>query len=430
MKKPLSLLLTLVLIIGVSATPNLNVLAAGNNTDLPTGFIAPTVTYKNLSDEEFDNSLAKKSYKLADNSNISTDNYWRKFSTPYYTYVDNMTDEQKQFYGELYEYLYSLIDGGDDFEKDDGKYFTEAIECTSLTNEQAENAAKMMMYNHPELYYLNGSYIFGVNGERKAIFLCVYDGFAKGEDRTKTATQLKEKIDSYLGRITGSNSYEKLKSINDIISADVTYDEGAAYDQSCASIFLNSRSVCAGYSESTALLAYAVGIPAISITSEEHEWNEVKLGDNWYILDVTWNDTGNTNDFFCKSETYMYNYSELSLKMHTPEKAVWDSVGRPECTKDFNPDTDLMSDIYRLYNPNTGEQFYTIYDGERTSLVQAGWSDEGIGWKSPATGFSNTPVYRVYSRSTGDHHYTMDEEEKNHLIAVGWTNEGIGWYGE
>ena len=288
----------------------------------------------------------------------------------------------------------------------------------------------MMMYNHPELYYLNGSYIFGVNGERKAIFLCVYDDFAKGADRAKTASQLKEKIDSYLSKITGSNSYEKIKSINNLIAANVTYDEGAVYDQSCASVFLNSRSVCAGYSESTALLAYALGIPAISITSEEHEWNEVKLGDDWYILDVTWNDTGNTNDFFLKSETYMYNYSDLSLKMHTPESTVWDAVGRPACNKDFNPDTDLMFEIYRLYNPNSGVHFYTSSSVERASLTEAGWSDEGIGWKAPATGFSDTPVYRVYSQSTGDHHYTMDEEEKYYLVSVGWTDEGICWYSD
>ena len=138
MKKSLSLLLSLVFIIGISATADVGVLAAGNDMYLPTGFIAPTVTYKELTEEEFDNLL----YDKSDTSIKLTDNYWSKFSTPYYNYIDNMTDTQKEFYNELYEYLYSLIDGGDDFEKDDGKYFTEAIECTGLTNEQAENVAK------------------------------------------------------------------------------------------------------------------------------------------------------------------------------------------------------------------------------------------------------------------------------------------------
>lgn len=82
--------------------------------------------------------------------------------------------------------------------------------------------------------------------------------------------------------------------------------------------------------------------------------------------------------------------------------------------------------MWRLYNPNTGEHFYTASDDEKNNVWCAGWNVEGYGWVSPS--YSNTPVYRVYNPNAGDHHYTTSVEEKNKLVAVGWKDEGVGWY--
>ena len=84
--------------------------------------------------------------------------------------------------------------------------------------------------------------------------------------------------------------------------------------------------------------------------------------------------------------------------------------------------------MYRLYNPNSGEHFYTASAGERNHLICLGWNDEGIGWIAPV--LSNTPVYRLYNQFGGEHHYTMSIEERDHLISLGWNDEGIGWYSD
>ncbi len=42
--------------------------------------------------------------------------------------------------------------------------------------------------------------------------------------------------------------------------------------------------------------------------------------------------------------------------------------------------------MYRLYNPNSGEHFYTASKGERNHLIRLGWNDEGIGWYGIAPG--------------------------------------------
>lgn len=82
--------------------------------------------------------------------------------------------------------------------------------------------------------------------------------------------------------------------------------------------------------------------------------------------------------------------------------------------------------MHRLYNPYSGEHFYTADAAERDDVVKAGWRYEGVGWTAPTK--SNTPVYRLYSGT--DHHYTMDAKERDNLVRIGWKYEGIGWYSD
>lgn len=83
--------------------------------------------------------------------------------------------------------------------------------------------------------------------------------------------------------------------------------------------------------------------------------------------------------------------------------------------------------MYRLYNPNSGEHFYTASSYERDQTVKAGWNYEGIGWYAPAKP-NSTPVYRLYNSYAGDHHYTRSKLEADTLKKLGWKDEGIGWH--
>jgi hypothetical protein len=80
--------------------------------------------------------------------------------------------------------------------------------------------------------------------------------------------------------------------------------------------------------------------------------------------------------------------------------------------------------MFRLYNPYSGEHFYTADANERNTLTGLGWRYEGVGWNAPTTGAN---VYRLYNRFSGDHHFTTDAGEKDACVRVGWTYEGVGW---
>ena len=115
-----------------------------------------------------------------------------------------------------------------------------------------------------------------------------------------------------------------------------------------------------------------------------------------------------------KETTYTY---EVSLKSATEDMDVKITAANP---------------MNRLYNPNSGEHFYTADLEEKEALVALGWNDEGYGWVAPSTDKADdkkgSPVFRLYNANAGDHHYTMDQNEVKTLVAYGWKDEGTGWY--
>ncbi len=80
--------------------------------------------------------------------------------------------------------------------------------------------------------------------------------------------------------------------------------------------------------------------------------------------------------------------------------------------------------MHRMYDPNSGEHFYTGAELERDFLVEAGWQYEGVGFNFPVEG---DPVYRLYDPVHGEHLYTMDEAEMNKLLDEGWQYEGVAF---
>ena len=134
---------------------------------------------------------------------------------------------------------------------------------------------------------------------------------------------------------------------------------------------------------------------------------------------TTTNETSNVE----QPQTAIINGQEVTLE--APEKA-----GQSEANATQAPKEPLMDDsmgrsaraavktipMYRLFNPNSGEHFYTRDTGERDHLRKIGWNYEGIGWQAPTSG---DPVYRLYNRYNGEHFYTLNAKERDSITKQG-----------
>ena len=116
----------------------------------------------------------------------------------------------------------------------------------------------------------------------------------------------------------------------------------------------------------------------------------------------------------------------VAPKVETPEKdADGTSEADAEATTEYAP-------VYRLYNKFApgGDHHYTMDKDEYDSLVEIGWTGEGIAWYSLDKG-EGTPLYRLYNPyvKTCTHHYTLDTAERDRLVSLGWKSEDVAWYG-
>lgn len=122
------------------------------------------------------------------------------------------------------------------------------------------------------------------------------------------------------------------------------------------------------------------------------------------------------------SNGYIKGYDKnLDLNLFYGTKQTWMQLAEVQSL------SSAYNEMYRMYNPNTSEHFFTKESGERDFLIRAGWTYEGVAWKAPKTG---NPVYRLYNPNVGDHHYTLSAYERDYLVSVGWNYENIGWYSD
>ncbi|MBI4708904.1 MAG: hypothetical protein HY764_01715 [Candidatus Portnoybacteria bacterium] len=85
--------------------------------------------------------------------------------------------------------------------------------------------------------------------------------------------------------------------------------------------------------------------------------------------------------------------------------------------------------LFRLYNPQTEDHFYTPSESEKNSALTKGYIDEGTSGTifsvSTSTGLMVASLQRLFNPISGDHFYTTSTQEANAAISqAGYLSEG------
>ena len=85
--------------------------------------------------------------------------------------------------------------------------------------------------------------------------------------------------------------------------------------------------------------------------------------------------------------------------------------------------------VFRLFNPRTGDHFYTISTETRDSFRNQGYEyewPEFYAYDAPVSG--SIPIYRLYNSRNGDHFYTNSAAGRDAVMQGGYAYEGIEFY--
>jgi ATP-dependent Clp protease adapter protein ClpS len=173
--------------------------------------------------------------------------------------------------------------------------------------------------DHPEIFDVNG-YVLG--GQSSVLFGDQYEfraNYIMEEDEAQSARQQAESVVSEIlsGVPAHADDFTKAKCVFDTIIDRTRYDESAGYNQTMLSVFLEGKSVCAGYSAATEYLLQRLGIRCGTLSgtatqdgvTENHAWNIALLDGAYYHIDTTYGDPVSSDSAY----TYGPNYDYLGL---------------------------------------------------------------------------------------------------------------------
>lgn len=186
--------------------------------------------------------------------------------------------------------------------------------------------------------------------------------------------QLSEQID-----LENTTDIEKVKRIHDTLIYMTNYDfETAKNDDNLSDahspygLLHNGLAVCDGYARTFKLLSQMNGIESKVTTGkgkdEAHAWNLVHIEDDWYELDVTWDDTLNP-------DKVSYDYF-----MRTDEDFCSD---HDRSTDKNNQNIKCTSDKYEMY---PYEQFVCYTEKEAKQVYEAQKDNNSIVFVYPKDG--------------------------------------------
>ena len=321
----------------------------------------------NNSDSDIDSS---------EHNNVKTD----------YAY-DSLTDDCAK---ELYKELADSIDPSR----------APTVTVSGLLDEfQITQALQAYKNDHPETFWLTNESKYYVKDNSTTVEF----EYSMAPSEILTAKdKFENKIDNILHDLPEGNDFEKEEYINNCIIDNCKYDDAAAEtneikgnENDAYGALVDGNAVCEGYSRAFQLLCNKANIDCVMVSgtvdNTNHAWNCVKIGGEWYQIDVTWNDTDGEkdylqNDYFNLTDSLMLEDHTLSPKYSDVDAQSFQNVESwcnfyvPKCTAEkyiyFNykyptvSDLDNADDVVEALakSAKNGDKYFSIVVDKNTDF--------------------------------------------------------------
>lgn len=217
---------------------------------------------------------------------------------------------------------------------------------------------------------------------------------------------------------TGMTTLEKILAIHEKMVEEVDYDM-ANYskgsipydDYSAYGVFANRVAVCNGYALAFTELMRKIGVSCYTVSSSacNHAWNLVKIGGNWFHVDVTWDDPysyGSTNYNTIHRHTYFLCSDSEMMADH--KRDWYDSGSYPRAYS-----SEYAGYLFRDYEYGNMSyidgKWYVYADGRQ--FVSAKINGQGLTTTSLSQPYSNYGSSWWSGIFIDNYLYTFDDEK-------------------
>lgn len=251
-----------------------------------------------------------------------SNSYYLKYKFSYVQAVDEFNINNKQDLMNLY---YTVINKGNElFDFYCPKEYTGCIEDVKELANNPNILSTINGYVHPFNSFDTVETIYDSLGRVNLTITKTYsdkeielinekvEEIVKSE--VKDTTDKKEIIRIIHDYIISHTKYDKDRTDKNIIN----YLSNTAYG-----VLFQGYGICSGYADTMAIFLNYFDIPNYKIASENHVWNAVYIDNNWYHLDLTWDDPIMSNGSEIVDDTYFLITTE-DLKKQNDNQHFFD----------------------------------------------------------------------------------------------------------
>lgn len=222
--------------------------------------------------------------------------------------------------------------------------------------------------------------------------------------------------------VGGMGEYGKALYIHDYIIKNCTYEVNMDNDLGATAYgcLVGGSANCEGYAKAFVYLAGKAGVTSIVVTGmtdegENHAWNQVEIGGEWYNLDVTWDDLDNPSD---KRHTYFLCADSDFLKTHTADNLAGGTFSCTSSDENYFVKNDLF-----ISNMDDADRILRREISLGTDMVELRLADSGIYHEFMNEYFENERIFDIIMEYSSpilgaSVAVNIKENEKENCIAV------------
>ena len=352
----MSFIITIILIIGIIISYLFIKEYQPNSTKDVEEFVSNVILQSGKKEEQKENDFLNVSI----NNINKTETVQIEKSVSGYFY-NQLNSEAKKFYNALEQNKENLKTGN--YELDFGNSFSNVLNKENgmdILGNYFQDAIDAYFSDHPEVFYIDVTKLYlnvetTTKGNKTTYDTVVNSGndanYLNEEFSSKgkidVALQQLEGIKQYFVENRTENVYENIKLVHDYLINTIDYDTSISKENiyNIYGALIQKECVCEGYAKAFRYLLDGMDIPCVIVTgiatnsegnTENHAWNYVQLNNEWYAVDVTWDDPvviggGNIlnsrkykyfligENEFNQSHTFKTKFTEKGMEFNYPD---------------------------------------------------------------------------------------------------------------
>lgn len=322
--------------------------------------------------------------------------------------------------------------------------FVSEMNHLELSRDEVKQVMEHYRSDNPQVFWLSGNYEYRLDNKTNMVDQIILSfSYIDAQTQEKVALtqenieeknrRMEQEANAIIARIPETASvYEIVLFFHDELVKNVVYDKEASFQHTLYGALVEKKAVCDGYATAMQYLLGRVGIECLMVygsdgenEGENHAWNMVKIDDEYYHLDVTW-DLPPENSDIPTYVNFLADQEQIEQRHVILSPIVGTSSGEFGYLPAIPKATSLDKWYYRYHD-------LCISDTSNDSLKQLGKKVEGaISRQEPYIQFYfedkkeldqfisevQKPMNRIakYFPVDGYHEMTLSSSPENHIV--------------